>query len=110
MAIKPIKKGMVNNVYEQDEEELDQTILSEHNTLKTMSINAPAIEIIEIELKDLYRQVVTDGIMMDKDQTSKFEKLVKCLVALQGGEVKEDKNKKKKPEDVNTLLKRVMSA
>lgn len=107
--IKTIPKGNVINTYDQDEEILDQAIETNQQSSQKLQVNKPAIDIIEIELKDLYKQVVVDGIMMDKDQTSKFEKLVKCLVALQGGEVKDEK-KKKKTEDVNTLLKRVMSA
>lgn len=69
----------------------------------------PEMDIIECELQRLHREVVQNHLSMDKDELKKFDTLVKCLVALKGGEAPK-KSKAKKVESAESLLKRVMSA
>jgi hypothetical protein len=67
-------------------------------------------EIIQVEFRRLHTKVVGQNESLTRDDLKKFEILVKALVALKSGQIKEDKSKKSKEKEmpVEDLLRIVM--
>lgn len=102
--------------------ELEEKVAHLENLLKTS--NTPTIEsnssslsrksheeeIIQIEFKRLHDKVVKLNEPLDPKDLKKFEILVKAIVSIKSGQIKEDKTKKKEKEiPIEELLKCVMS-
>lgn len=86
------------------------TIESNSPSNSPLSRKSHEEEIIQIEFRRLHDKVVIRNESLDRDDLKKFEILVKALVSLKSGQIKEDKSKKSKEKEmpIEDLLKIVM--
>ena len=85
------------------------TIESNSPSQSPLSRKSHEEEIIQVEFRRLHNKVVGQNESLDREDLKKFEILVKALVSLKSGQIKEDKSKKKEKEmPVEDLLRIVM--
>jgi hypothetical protein len=86
------------------------TIESNSPSNSPLSRKSHEEEIIQVEFRRLHHKVVGLNEPLDPRDLKKFEILVKALVALKSGQIKEDKSKKSKEKEtpVEDLLRIVM--
>jgi hypothetical protein len=97
--------------------ELEDKIEHLENLLKNSTTTEPLSslarkpheeEIIQVEMKRMHDRIVLGQESLTRDDLKKFEILVKCLVAIKNGELKDVKKKgKEKEQSVEELLRLV---